>query len=75
MDCAAIRLFVILRLAVGSHTQKPPNLAAIRQALELAGIVFTGQPGDEMLGIAGKAREPQSRAAGMMETVKDRPRR
>jgi transcriptional regulator with XRE-family HTH domain len=51
------------------------RLAAIRQALELAGIVFTGQPGDEMMGIAGKARGPQPRAAEMMGKVKAGPRR
>lgn len=37
------------------------RLATIRQALEAAGIVFSGEPGG-MLGIAGRARGDKPRA-------------
>jgi hypothetical protein len=49
------------------------RLWAIRQALESAGIVFTGHPTDELVGIVGKARSPQPRAAEMTEKVKGPP--
>ena len=43
------------------------RLAAIRQALEMAGIVFTGADGDTMVGIAGKATPGDKPRADVIE--------
>jgi hypothetical protein len=47
-----------------AHRRTPiqNNLDAITRALEAEGIIFSGAPGGTM-GIAGKARGPQPRAA------------
>ena len=50
------------------------RLATIRQALELAGIVFSGEPGG-MLGIAGKSRGDEPRAVSVEKAPSGRQRK
>ena len=50
------------------------RLATIRQALEAAGIVFSGEPGG-MLGVAGKARGGEPRAVVLEKKVTPASRR
>lgn len=43
------------------------RLAVMRQALEAAGIIFTGKPSDDTAGIAGKTRGESPRAVIVVE--------
>jgi transcriptional regulator with XRE-family HTH domain len=73
MDDLATRAHVsnstIRDFEAGRRTPIQNNLEAIRRSMEVEGIVFSGAV-DGTLSVAGKAREPQSRAQEVEEMVK-----
>jgi transcriptional regulator with XRE-family HTH domain len=78
MNDLAVRAHVsnstIRDFEAGRRTPIQNNLDAIRKALEIEEIVFSGSP-DGMMTVAGRARAPQARAVEVEERVTAAPRR